>query len=172
MATTCKLIAKVTLGSNAANIEFTSIPATYTDLLLVVSLRTARSATEDEVHIQFNSDTGNNYSARTLRGSGSVADSLSNATTNAIKRMYMCAASNTASTFGNAEVYIPNYAGSTNKSLSISSVMETNATQAWSVGIAGLWASTSAITSIKLFSETSNNLVSGSSAYLYGITKA
>ena len=50
MATTCKLIAKTTLGSDAAEIDFTSIPATYTDLYLVTSIRGTRNANDEHLN--------------------------------------------------------------------------------------------------------------------------
>jgi hypothetical protein len=46
MATTYEIISSVTVGSGgAANIEFTSIPATYTDLYVLASIRSNRSGT-------------------------------------------------------------------------------------------------------------------------------
>jgi len=62
MANTFELIASSTVGAGgAANIDFTSIPATFTDLYLVVSGRTNRStgATEDPLCITFNGSSSN-----------------------------------------------------------------------------------------------------------------
>ena len=72
MATTMKLIAKTTLGASASNIEFTSIPDTYTDLFLVCNMRTDYSGVTD-IMLRFNgaaNDTG--HSSRELRGDGST----------------------------------------------------------------------------------------------------
>ena len=73
----------------------------------------------------------------------------------------------TASTFGNAEIYIPNYASSNNKSVSADFVSETNAADAIFGLTAGLWANTSAITSIKLTPAAA--FAQYSTATLYGI---
>jgi hypothetical protein len=69
-------------------------------------------------------------------------------------------------------MYVPNYAGSTNKSMSSTGVQETNASGADMGAAASLWSSTDAITQIQILPLTGPNFVSGSSFYLYGITKA
>jgi hypothetical protein len=170
MATAITLISSVTVGSGgAANIEFTSIPATYTDLLLKVSSRDGRAAaTGSDLIIGFNASTAN-LTFKRIFGTGSavVSDSgsfgeigIENASTS------------TASTFSNVEVYIPNYAGSNNKSWSADSASENNATEAYLQFTAGLWSITSAITSIKLTAEAGASFVQYSTAYLYGISNA
>lgn len=167
MATTYQLISSVTVGSGgASSIDFTSIPATYTDLKLVFSIRTTVSDTWDEFQITFNSNTSN-YSQRLLYGTGAAASSASGSV-----RYYQIVDGDTAtaSTFGSGEIYIPNYAGSNNKSFSSDTLNETNATTAYIYMSAGLWSNTSAITSIKLESKNAAfNLKQYSSAYLYGI---
>jgi hypothetical protein len=174
MPTTMKLIGKTTLGGNATNVEFSSIPGTYTDLLVVASPRTDRSnSTFDSVELLLNGDTASNMTARTLRGNGSAASSFSSSA--AIKLdIDTCAAGATATsdTFGSLEIYIPNYAGSTNKSLSITSAQETNASTAYIGATAALWAKTDAVTTVRLEPGSGTNFVSGSSFFLYGITKA
>jgi hypothetical protein len=173
MPITYNKIASVTVGSGgAASIEFTGIPATFTDLKLVLCARNDAATTVGGFHIQFNSSTSN-LSCRFLFGTGSTAGSSSDGT--AIFG-YTNAASSTASTFSNGEIYIPNYAGSTNKSVSIDSVMETNATGANMALTAGLWSQTAAITSLKLvtFNNSTSaaaNFVQHSTATLYGIKK-
>ena len=71
-------IATTTVGSGgAADITFSSIPATYTDLLLLTSIRTNRTGTEeDSVNLEFNG-VGTAYTRRNLRGNGASASSLS-----------------------------------------------------------------------------------------------
>jgi len=171
MATTYTLISSVTVGSGgAANIEFTSINADYTDLLLSFSLRTTRSLEKDDPVVQFNNN-GSNYSYRVLLGTGSAATSYSGGTS----FIYLGECNgdtSTASTFSNQTMYIPNYASSNNKSVSIDSGQENNATAANSDIIAGLWANSSAITSIKIYSAGAHTIKQYSNAYLYGISNA
>lgn len=172
MATTYEAIATVTVGSGgAANIEFTSIPGTYTDLCLLYSIRSAGSY--DNVSIRFNSNTSS-YSTRRLLGNGS---SVSSDTTSGVSgspgSAALCGAipgtSQTANTFGNQLVYIPNYASSNFKSVSCDSVDENNATGANAEMTASLWSNTSAITSIRLLGYHANNFAEYSTATLYGI---
>jgi hypothetical protein len=172
MATTCKLIAKNVLGSDTATVTFSSIPATYTDLLLVCSVRSARSGQLlDNMKVRFNAAANdNNHSVRWLEGNGSSASSSSDTFEGLLG--YLPAATATADSFASCEIYLPNYAGSTNKPYSVTNVMENNATAARIVALAGLWSSTNAINEVKLLSTTASNFTSGSSFYLYGITKA
>jgi hypothetical protein len=175
MATTCKLIAKNVLGSNAADVTFSNIPQTgYADLVLLISARSNRaSVTYEGVYLLLNGDTANNMTARTLRGDGSAASSFSQAAAKLLEIDTSATAANaTSNTFGSLEVYIPNYAGSTNKSISATAVHETNASTAYIGAVAALWSNTAAITSIKITPSGANNFVSGSSFFLYGITKA
>lgn len=168
MATTFVKIASVTVGAGgAANIEFTSIPQTYTDLVINFSGRSVKSASFEDVKIQFNSST-TNYSDRYLLGNGSTASSGSGASTG-IYNLIVPAANATTSTFSNNFVYIPNYAGSNNKSVSIDVVTENNATLSYLNLVAGLWSNTAAITSIKIVPDTANNFAQYSTAVLYGI---
>lgn len=161
-------IATVTVGSGgASSIDFTSIPGTFTDIVIVLSLRSTRtSAADDPVKIEINgSATG--FTTRELLGLGSSAES--NTRTNRL--YYSDSNAATANTFSNATVYIPNYAGSTNKSYSVDGVSENNATAAIQDIAAGIWANTAAITSLKFVSDTASNFVQYSTATLYGITK-
>ena len=170
MATTYKAIATVTVGSGgAASIEFTSIPATYTDLALVISARDSRTTdTWSNITMRFNSDTGNNYSAILLYGEGSSAASVSNSAQSSITFVYANSNNSTANSFSNCQVYIPNYASSNNKSVSIDSVVENNAATGLDALTAALWSNSAAITSITLTPGTAN-FRQYSTATLYGI---
>ena len=166
----------VTVGSGgASNIEFTSIPATYTDLMILTSLRSSRTPSTDGAHFTFtiNNNTGNNYSFTHIRGTGSAVSGYSESLQTSIN-LYSQADSSadTANTFSNNSIYIPNYGSSTNKAISIDSVYENNATAAGIHLVAGLLVITSAITSIKLAEATGNNWVQYTSASLYGIKKS
>jgi hypothetical protein len=168
MATTYKLISKVTVGSGgAANITFSSIPATYTDLCVLLSVRSAAAGGDDQLRININSaGVGSNFTLRLLQGSGSSVSS-STSTAGYIVGGFN-ANGNTSNTFSSVQVYFPNYAGSTNKSFSIDSAMENNATTAYSELNAALYSNTNAISSLS-FVTPSANLMQYSTARLYGI---
>jgi hypothetical protein len=82
---------------------------------------------------------------------------------------FVVPSSGAAGIFSSSGVYIPNYAGSQNKSMSVDSVTEWDGTFAWTTIRAGLWSSTDAITSLTL-TVSSGNFVQYSSASLYGVT--
>lgn len=163
------LISSVTVGSGgASSIDFTSIPSTYTDLKLVLNARTNRSAVNNNCFITFNSSSASNYNDRYFQGDGAAVSTSSDTNTTSIYIGGVPGNSATTSTFSNIEIYIPNYAGSNYKPLSVDAVAEDNSTTAISNLIAGLWSSTSAITSLSINAATFN-FVQYSTAYLYGI---
>jgi len=172
MATTFELISAVTVGSGgAATIDFTSIPSTYTDLCLKYSLRTSYSSNYISAQVTFNgSSTG--YSYRMVYGLGSGSGASASGSGSSIDwSAYGTGTTATSDTFGNGELYIPNYAGSSNKSLSADSVSENNATQAITALTAALWSNTAAINRITL-TGNGGNIAQYSTAYLYGVKNA
>lgn len=165
-----QLIQTVTVGSGGeASITFGSggtIPQTYTDLVILFSGRSNRGATFDNIRVQPNGAT-TGVSSRILYGSGSGASSF----TEGYISGYTGGNDATASTFGNSSIYIPNYTASTQKSFSIDSVSENNATAATQALTAGLWTGTDPITSITLDQGDGSTWLQYTSASLYGILK-
>lgn len=160
-------IAEITVGSGgAASIDFTSIPGTYTDLLVVHSIRSTQAIVSAYATLTI-TPTSSTYSMRGLYGTGSGAGSF---TTPVNYIGELTGANATSSTFGNGQIYFPNYAGSTFKSYSTDSVGESNGSAANQSLTAGLWSTTSAITGISIVS-TSGTFVQYSSATLYGVLK-
>jgi hypothetical protein len=171
MANTYTPIATVIVGSGgAANIEFTNIPQTYTDLLIKTSLRDTRTDSPvTDVALTFN-NSGTGYSMRMIYGDGSSAGSANSSGASRITGFYENTNQTTSNTFSNNEIYIPNYTSSNNKSTSIDGVTENNATTIYASLVAGLWANSSAITSIKLVPAVGSlSYVQYSTATLYGI---
>ena len=164
MANTYEAIATVTLDSDEANVEFTSIPATYTDLVVLVSARLVRATNGGALNVNFNGSSAN-LSARNMWGNGSTASSGTDAALVAL----IPGGNTTASVFSNFQLYVPNYAGSTNKSWSSDFVSENNATAGYDGFVAGLWSQTTAINAIKFIDNSAGDLLSGSTFYLYGI---
>ena len=173
MANTYVVIATTTVGSGGtSSIDFTSIPATYTDLLIKLSARTnLASSAYEQLGIQLNGSTASNYQAKLLYGIPTTVGSANSGTVNAMAYAgYATASTATANTFGNIEIYIPNYAGSTAKSVSIDGVSENNATDAIATLTAGFWSLTNAITSIKIIGNGGGGTFQQySTATLYGI---
>lgn len=160
------LIQTVTVGSGgSAQIDFTSISGSFTDLMMVFSLRSA--GTNGGLRIKVNGAT-TNLAVRLLYGTGASTFSATDTT-------YIGTTNNsnqTANTFGNGSFYMPNYAGATNKPFSADLVDENNATTPVNEWLtAGLYSQTTAVSSLSLFNDGGSNFAQYSSASLYGILK-
>lgn len=161
-----KLIESKTIATAVATVEFTSIPQTYTDLVILISSR-AGVGDGNGITTRPNGST-TSATSRQLYGTGSSATSNS---FSAISSGFTNGSTETANTFSSSYVYIPNYTSSTNKSFSTDSVMENNATQAFHSIVAGLWSNTSAITSLSFVTSDAGNFAVGTIFSLYGVLK-
>ena len=168
MANTYELIASHTTASGGeANFTFSSIPNTFTDLLLRVSARSGNAGANANFEITFNGVT-TGYYEKALLGNGSAVSNQKDSNSASLANQYISTDIMTANTFGSVDVYIPNYAGSTSKSLSIDFAAESNASGVNFMGIsAGLQTATTAISSLKVSAGAS--LMQYSTFYLYGI---
>jgi hypothetical protein len=163
------LLETIQLSQSASSVTFDNIPQTgYTDLKVVVSARAdandGGTASWMSTLIRVNSSSTGTH--RFVYGDGSNAASSSNGST---IWTYTVGSSATANTFGNFELYLPNYASTTqNKSYSVDAVTENNAT------LSGIWlhaghvSSNPAVTSLG-FAPNSGNFVVGSTFSIYGI---
>jgi hypothetical protein len=158
-----QLISHEELDGTTAILEFGSIPATYTDLYVLFSLRQA-TGSDAIARVIFNGVTAN-LSSRTLAGAGSGTPSSFGLTE---VDPVITQSPDTASTFGNGSLYISNYQVASAKSFSIDAVSENNGTTAFQRIIAGLWNDTAAINAIR-FTSPNGNFAQYSSASLYGI---
>ena len=175
MAATYELIASNTLGSSASSVTFNSIPDTYTDLILKMSLRSDINSTRNYVTFRFNSDSGTIYSTRILYSNGATVsnDAVSNRA-DLFSEFLADGATATSNTFSNVEMYIPSYTVSNDKPICIDGATENNdSVNAMLTAVAGLFRSATAISSITIYSgatsSPTDNFVSGSSFFLYGI---
>jgi hypothetical protein len=161
------LLEKITVGAaGAASVVFTNIPQTgYTDLAVKVSART-NLGTPEAIVIEFNNSSAD-YSAARLFGTGTgvTSDILTNI------RFAISTAVDTANTFSNGEFYIPNYASDAFKSVLVDGVFENNGTAAVVSLVAGVWANTAAVSTIKLLGNGSGTIQPNSTFYLYGVAK-
>ena len=161
------LLETVTVGAaGAASVTFNSIPQSgYTDLKISISAKADRAGYEGVgMLLSFNGSTST-FSSRVLYGTGSGTGSFTLA-------RYAGDANGptaTANTFASTDLYIPNYTSSNNKSYSSDSTQENNGTSAYAYLVAGLWSTTSAITSITLTPDGGSNFTQYSTFSLYGI---
>jgi hypothetical protein len=167
MPTTITLIGSVTVGSGgAANIQFTSIPGTHTDLFLKTSLRSTVTDGNDPYDLILTLNSTSTIASRVLRANGSVV--TTNSITDRILRAGPVPSNWTTETFSNSEIYIPNYTTSQNKTWHATSVTENAATTADMSFVGGLTSISPAVTSITI-AGLAGNLAQHSTAYLYGI---
>lgn len=158
MPRTYEPIASTTLGSNTASYTFSSIPGTFTDLILTME---GHATSGDFLYLRVNSDTGNNYSRTFISGSGSAASS--NRTSNFSAFYASIGTSSTARGIARAQF----------QSYSNTNVFKTMLVDGGSAGAfvqnqVALWRSTSAITSITVLGG-SGDLGSGFTLSLFGI---
>jgi hypothetical protein len=179
MTTTMNLIAKQTVGAGgAASVTFSSIPQTFTDLKIVTSIRGTSNLYQTQgVRVTFNNSTSG-YTTITLLniGANTAISGTNPYTTNASVSILANNNASTSNTFNNAEIYIPNYAGSNNKSFSSDTVSEMNGNDGYDIqsGIAaGLLSNTAAITSITLTAQSGEGDFAEFSEFcLYGISNS
>lgn len=149
-------IATNTLGSNSTSVTFSSIPGTYTDLVVVVA-GTFTTGSTNNVNLQFNGDTGSNYSWTRLLGSGSAASSYQASDVEIdIGLISSTAQSNTIA-------HIQNYSNATTYKTAIG---RGNTSEYVQTSI-GTWRNTAAITSVKI--QSAATFASGTVFTLYGI---
>ena len=173
MANTYINIASQTLGSSAASVTFSSIPSTYTDLILLGSIRdTEGSAVSRNLQIRANNDATAIYSFTRIYGTGStaVSDYNTSRTQFVVETYGSNGSTSTANTFASFQLYIPNYTSSVNKPAYFISVVENNSATGYINSTAQLYRNTSAISQLQIRSHSGNSTIAtGSSFFLYGI---
>jgi len=165
MPATYEPIATTTLGSAAATITFSSIPATYTDLR--ISLVGSLSGGGNYANLRFNSDSSSLYSTTILWGTGASANSARAVNDNVI--FYQWNATSSSSDLVFHDINIFSYAGSTFKTALFALSQDANGSGNVERNV-GMWRSTAAITAVNLISSSTWNI--GTTATLYGIKNA
>lgn len=153
-------IAATTLGSAATSYTFTSISSSYTDLVLIIN---GDTSADNAIGMQFNSDTGNNYSRIRVYGDGSSG--LSTVSTGETEIRFSAGDSNAQKcTWVH---HIMNY-----KNTNVYKTVLTKSAQNIAAYNMGLWRSQSAISSIKVVTVSGANFNTGTTFSLYGIAAA
>ena len=153
-------LATNTLGSTSSSVTFSSISGSYTDLVLVIQ-GTHTSTGNNWIGLQYNGDTGTNYSSTVTRGDGSSATTSRNTSDNYAGRTIITSAQQS-----NAIYQIQNYSNSTTYKTCLA---RSNGDEVdMSVG---LWRNTAAITTVTIV-NIGTTFSSGSTFTLYGIAAA
>jgi hypothetical protein len=167
-AQTYEPIATTTLGSAATSYTFSSIPGTYTDLVLVIN--GGASVSTSEVYLQFNSDTASSYSFTSLNGNGSTVASNRGLSQTWIRSSWYISPPTTHA-FLNI-VNLQNYSNTTTYKTVVSRSGTSSGSYPGTEAIVGLWRSTSAINSVKIFLSSTNTWNVGTTFTIYGIAAA
>jgi hypothetical protein len=154
-------LANLTLGAAASSVTFSSIPATYRDLICVVVPKS--STTGDTLLMRFNGDQNNHYSNQFMRGNGSTASAVSNTTSTGFG---LCSTALNRNTTGLQTI-------SNIMDYSVNNKHKTAITRAsnGSTGvdaIVGRWPNTAIVTSITIL-PTTGTITAGSTFALYGV---
>lgn len=168
MPNTFVKIASYTATGSVSSFTFSSIPQTYTDLCLKISDQGSRANFYTNTAIKINNTTGV-YDWKWFRNYAGTTGSFS-ATNDTDLSWYGTGSTSNASYFGNTEIYFPNYTSSYYKGALLENIIEQDSANCFWVTGAYLFKSTSPITSLVIYgSANAYNIVSGSTATLYGI---
>lgn len=166
MANTYKLISSYTVGSGgAATISFTSIPSTYTDLLVNISARNT-SNNYGSFYVRVNGE-----GSTTVTGKWLYTDGYQAVYSNTANSFLWNVSNQTANTFSNTQLYIPNYTGSADKVFGFETTTENSVISEAYQQFAGItWANSATITQLDFGTfGGSDKFAQYSTAYLYGI---
>jgi hypothetical protein len=161
MPNTYTEIARINGDGSATSITFSSIPSTYTDLVLVANIFTTVNANET---LRVNGDTGNNYSTTSLYGTGTSALSSRGSNNNAMTFQSEVFSTSTVSAL--TVFHFMNYSNTTTFKTVLSRSSQANRAAETAVN---LWRNTAAITSITIAGAT---FTSNATFSLYGIANA
>jgi hypothetical protein len=167
MPSTYEKIATTTITTNTASYTFTSIPGTYTDLVLIIG--NGEHSDASQTTVQFNSDTGSNYSRTAISASSSSVTSVQSTSATSLMLEWNGYPSVNSSKDYTGIWNFMNYANTTTYKTVIGRGSSVSTGIAASVG---LWRSTSAITSIKLQPSNTSFFISYGVYTLYGIKAA
>lgn len=159
-------------SGSAQQLVISNIPQTYTDLVIVGSVRTTYSAVTTSYSIVLNNDFNSVYSNTNLNGTGTTATSGRGTNVNYGTTLeYAGASANaTASVFGSSIIHIMNYSNTTTfKTVLMRGAVDNNGSGGLSLA-SGLYRSTNAIVQVMI--QTNGNYVSGSTFTVYGIAAA
>jgi len=169
-----ELIESTILGTAQSSVTFSSLgtySSTYKHLQIRFTARTSISfgGNQDDISCRFNGDSGNNYAAHLLYGTGSSVTSTNVSSFNRGFLGSMPTAIEAANVFGAGVIDFVDIYGSKNKTIRSFAGNHTPNSPRW-VGLASsLWNNTTAITSVQLFPSSGENFVAGSRFSIYGI---
>lgn len=171
---TLDLLGSTTLSAATSTISFTGLPTSYTDLMVLGSVKSASTATgyiNDSLHVRLNGSSANSYQITQLdnNGAASVGGNFSTTQTSAnVGSMWNSFSGNTPGS-GNFTMWIPNYVQTTFYKNFTTLSYASDGTSGAALNItAGCFASTAAVSSISFFFLSGSNLLAKSFISVYG----
>jgi hypothetical protein len=171
MASTYEKIDTTTLSSSQANVTFSSIPQTYTDLILIASAKSSTASATDSFGIAVNGVGSSVYSRTYLEGSGSSATTGRQTLSIRIVSDYMMGTA--GADLGVYTWNFMNYSNTTTYKTTLYRASNASNTGGFNAqATVYLYPFTSAITSLVIAPMSGANLAAGSTFTLYGIKAA
>ena len=164
MPSTYTPIATTTLSGSTSSVTLSSIPSTYTDLIVEFVFGIASG---DDILLRFNGDSGSNYSSTRLWGDGTSASS--SRTTSSSGILPRTPANQSTAITTSWRINVMNYANTTTNKTTIARY---DLASGFTEADVGLWRNTAAITSLAIFSANNFNFSAGSIITLYGVKSA
>lgn len=170
MPATYEPIASTTASTSISTVTFSSIPSTYTDLVLVMNVVSLTSGPGTYLRVTCNNDTATNYSFTFVAGDGSTAFSGRTSNSDGVIGSYTINAASSPSGTTFVKMNFQNYSNTTTNKTMITRAAGQNAS--FDVSYASLWRNTSAINRIDINAITGGTYNVGSMFTLYGIKAA
>lgn len=166
MTATYEPISTQTLGTAVSDVFFTSIPQTYTDLVLVIS---SNASSNTQTGYRLNSDNGNNYSETRISGDGTTARTTRTGSDTFARLDWYGGADSTGRNVLIAHFF--NYSNATTTKTVLSRGDNAGGLIAGTTAVSSLWRKTplAAITSINILTSSGGTFSVGSTFTLYGI---
>lgn len=176
MTTTWDYIAGTVLTSTVSTIDFTSISQSYTDLVMLCSVRGTASG-----HLRFRVgngtfDTGTNYNviglwARDNLGAKESGSNMTVTETQGAIGNWTYVVPDNANEFGTSFTHFMNYSSTYNLKNMLTRSNSMGSDRYWGVeGATQTWINTSAINQIRIYAHN-GDLVAGTMVSIYGITR-
>ena len=161
-------IASTTLNNSASTYTYSSL-GSYKHIIMIGQGLQGAGSSAESINVQFNSDTGSNYSSAGIGNSNSTGNfpAFQGTTYLRMATLVLATTTDTSDTFGDFITFFMDYGGSGRKS-SQTICGSFAGGQARAFSSYGLWTSTNAITSITILTSASNNFKAGV-IKLYGV---
>lgn len=154
--------------ATATDIEFTSIPADYDELILVLSARSTKSSTTDNIALTFNSSAAAYYGLILYQENSGTPASASASNVSSYNFLYATGDTAAANCFSTTTVHISGYTTTAAKPFTIESATTNNSGSVLQAFGNGVWNNSSTISSLKL-DPTTGDFKQYTKATLYGV---